>query len=287
MKINIYIYVIASIILIVTSIYYIFYYTKPTQQETDEDLLTEEPVFDNIKTSPNTTQETTQETTEETVQETPCDKFARTSEEVVKKYNKAKTEWDNFYTLEYSPYLNNTGKFSKYKDYGTSKQFNIQYGGTNWDPNKACSECATGKYPFFETDPSPGNSNFSGKFGGGAFCQMNGVSSGVFENLLNGDKYEKRADGGGQGNGRYWWSCYKPDDVINSENIEKQKIIPKLPETLSTYVNTETYNNGNIKSYSFKSLILPNFEATCCSQNFEGINGSKVIIDKIKQQCGK
>ncbi len=286
--IYIYLFIFICVIFIIIPVYYI---NKTTQkQETQIPTTTTKIPTTTTKIPATTTQiptTTTQIPTTTQQEETPCDKFARISEDVVKKYDDAKTEWDYFNKIQYSDYLNNTGKFSKYKDYGTSKYFTIQYGGTNWDPNNACAECATGKYPFFNSDPASGNSNYTGKFGGGAFCQMDDAVQGVSLNLLNGSKYAKRADGGGQGNGRYWWSCSKPSDVINDEIIEKQKNIPKLPNSLSTYVDTKMYDNGNIESYNFKSLVLPNFEATCCSQRFQGIDASQVIIDKINQQCGK
>jgi hypothetical protein len=186
---------------------------------------------------------------------------------------------------------NRTGKYEKFKFYGQSQTFTVEWGFKDWDTTNTCRECAQGnKYGWGE-----GN-----KFGGGAWCNRSRD-----DNILNPQDYIDKGPWSDYG---FWnafrkrWTCNKNDGAIDRENreYEAEEPIPttyyKLPQP-----NEDNKTLNDLNKYTFSASkstgqgtppTPPTFSIqniVCCGINIDNIDveGGNFTIEDLNQQCSQ
>lgn len=149
-----------------------------------------------------------------------------------------------------------TGDYSKYKNYGISEDFTIQWGWADWDTNRTCRECANNQHGWGE----------GRKISGGAWC--NGKSG----KLLGADHYGDSGNWGWHvGGSRKWWTCKKSQSQKNNETAEYNRKKPTftLVEPREPSPPASTFNGND-------TII------NCCGSTVN-IVGSEVTDSNINQ----
>lgn len=215
---------------------------------------------------------------------TACDEIKnliQTYNDDLKVYSKQQANYNKF-DSDYKDWQKKTGKYEKYKYYGVSQDFNVEWGWGHWGSDNTCKECASGNYGWGKDKPI---------INGEGYCSPpdDTVKTGP---LVGGDGYVDKSKK--EGNDKYWgwnvwlsrkwWTCTKSDNKKENEKTEYENAKPKPTD----YYDGITKFPFNYDTPPTRPVLAP-INATCCSLSFSNIsimNGDFNVKD-VTQKCSQ